>query len=56
MSEISVQRNYKDTVFRMLFNDKENLLSLYNALNRTKYTEYGRAGNYYIGERSLYEL
>ena len=39
MSEISVQRNYKDTVFRMLFNDKENLLSLYNALNRTKYTD-----------------
>lgn len=39
MSEVSVQRNYKDTVFRMLFNDKENLLSLYNALNRTKYTD-----------------
>lgn len=28
-----VNRNYKDTVFRMLFREKENLLSLYNALN-----------------------
>ena len=30
-------RKYKDTVFRMLFSDKENLLSLYNAVNRTTY-------------------
>ncbi len=33
----SVQRNYKDTVFRMIFREKENLLSLYNALNGTAY-------------------
>ena len=26
------KRNYKDTVFRMLFSDRENLLSLYNAV------------------------
>ena len=39
MSETKVQRNYKDTFFRMLFKDKENLLSLYNALNRTNYTD-----------------
>ncbi len=32
-------RNYKDTVFRMLFKEKENLLSLYNALNGTGYTD-----------------
>lgn len=32
-----VQRNYKDTVFRMIFREKENLLSLYNALNGTDY-------------------
>lgn len=38
MNETKVQRNYKDTFFRMLFKDKENLLSLYNALNRTDYT------------------
>ena len=37
--ETSVQRNYKDTVFRMLFREKENLLSLYNALNGTTYTD-----------------
>ncbi|MCM1124565.1 MAG: hypothetical protein NC416_18475 [Eubacterium sp.] len=34
----NVQCNYKDTVFRMLFKEKENLLSLYNALNGTAYT------------------
>lgn len=34
----NMQRNYKDTVFRMLFSEKENLLSLYNALNGTAYT------------------
>ena len=39
MNETKVQRNYKDTVFRMLFKDKENLLSLYNALNQTDYTD-----------------
>lgn len=37
--ETGVQRNYKDTVFRMLFKEKENLLSLYNALNGTVYTD-----------------
>ena len=35
----NVQRNYKDTLFRMLFKEKENLLSLYNALNQTAYTD-----------------
>ena len=30
-------RNFKDTVFRMLFNDKKRLLELYNALNKTSY-------------------
>ena len=39
MSETKVQRNYKDSIFRMLFKDKENLLSLYNALNKTDYTD-----------------
>lgn len=34
-----VQRNYKDTVFRMLFREKKNLLDLYNALNGTAYEE-----------------
>ncbi len=39
MSETHVQRNYKDTMFRMLFKEKENLLSLYNAVNKTSYTD-----------------
>ncbi len=33
------QRNYKDTVFRMLFSDKKELLALYNAVNGTHYTD-----------------
>ena len=37
MSEIE-NKNYRDTVFRMLFNNKKELLSLYNALNNTSYT------------------
>ena len=39
MNEVKVQRNYKDSLFRMLFKDKENLLCLYNALNKTDYTD-----------------
>ena len=35
MEDVKVKSNYKDTIFRMLFSDKENLLSLYNALNGT---------------------
>ena len=31
-------KKYRDTVFRMLFNKKEHLLELYNALNGTSYT------------------
>ena len=34
-----VNRNYKDTVFRMLFSDRKNLLSLYNAVNQRHYTD-----------------
>ena len=41
MNQTNVQRNFKDTVFRMLFREKENLLGLYNALNRTSYTDVG---------------
>ena len=33
------QRNYKDTVYRMLFKESENALSLYNSLNGTHYTD-----------------
>ncbi len=34
---LTVNRKYKDTVFRMLFSDRKNLLSLYNAINGTAY-------------------
>ncbi len=39
MAENKVNRNYKDTVFRMLFQDRKNLLSLYNAVNGTAYED-----------------
>ena len=33
-----VVRNYKDTIFRMVFSDKSNLLSLYNLISGKNYT------------------
>ena len=38
-SAITANRNYKDTVFRKLFSDRKNLLSLYNAINGTAYMD-----------------
>jgi len=35
----AVQRNFKDTLFRKIFNDEEKLLSLYNAVNNTDYDD-----------------
>ena len=35
---LRANKQYKDTVFRMLYRDKENLLSLYNAVNNRNYT------------------
>ncbi len=32
------KREYKDSLFRMIFNDREKLLDLYNAVNNTHYT------------------
>ena len=34
-----VQRNYKDTLFRMIFSDKKALLSLYNAMSGNDYDD-----------------
>ncbi len=34
-----MKRNHKDTLFRMIFSTRENLLSLYNAVNHSHYTE-----------------
>lgn len=39
MAETNVLRNQKDTVFRMLYRDKGELLKLYNALNGTTYAD-----------------
>ena len=36
-SNTAMKRTYKDSVFRMLFNDKEKLIELYNALFGTTY-------------------
>ena len=33
------KRKYKDTVFRILFSDRKNLLSLYNAVNGSNYED-----------------
>ena len=38
---VPVRREYKDTLFRMLFQEPENLLTLYNAVNGTAYTDSG---------------
>lgn len=37
--QLAVNRKYKDTVFRMLFQEKKYLLSLYNAMNEKQYTD-----------------
>ncbi len=39
MSKTTVNRNYKDTLFRMVFREKKELLSLYNAINGTHYED-----------------
>ena len=38
---VPVRREYKDTLFRMLFKEPEDLLTLYNAVNGTAYTDSG---------------
>lgn len=37
MSKIQVNRQYKDRLFKLVFNNKEDLLQLYNAINDTNY-------------------
>ena len=38
METIKVERNYKDKLFRFVFKEKDKLLSLYNAVNKSNYT------------------
>lgn len=33
-----INKNYKDSVFTLLFSEKENLIELYNAIENTNYT------------------
>ena len=35
---MAINKKYKDTLCRMIFSEKDNLLSLYNALNHSNYT------------------
>ena len=49
-SQILVQRNYKDTVFRKLFSDKESLLSLYNAVAKKDYKSYDNLPSLTVGK------
>ena len=50
----TANRNYKDTVFRMLFSDRKNLLSLYNAVNQSDYKNPEESGNCDIRKCYLY--
>ena len=36
---MTIKRNYKDSIFRMLYLDEKELLNLYNAVNGTNYTD-----------------
>ena len=38
-NSVKVRRDHKDTLFRMIFSTRENLLSLYNAVNHSHYTD-----------------
>ena len=40
--KVAVNRAQKDTIFRILYEDKEKLLELYNALNDSDYTDADR--------------
>ncbi len=39
MNNVTAKRNYKDSIFRSLFNDEKELLNLYNALSGKNYPE-----------------
>ena len=39
MTNSHANRNYKDSLFRMIFKEKRELLSLYNAINDSDYTD-----------------
>ena len=48
----TANRQYKDTVFRMLFSEKENLLSLYNAVTGSHYQNATLENAIYMGMKN----
>lgn len=51
--ELAVKRNYKDTVFRMIYRQKKELLELFNGLNGTFY-ESSQELNVYTLDNAIY--
>lgn len=54
-NSVKVRRDHKDTLFRMIFSTRENLLSLYNAVNHSHYTDAKSVGDRDAGKCGLYE-
>lgn len=50
-----MERKYKDRLFRLLFAGEKELLSLYNAVNGTSYTNPEELEIKYSGECRLHE-
>ncbi len=51
---LTVNRTYKSTLFIMLFEDKKNLLELYNAISGKHYTDPELLGDHYTGKCHLH--
>ena len=54
MGNVKVADDYKDRLFRMIFNDKEKLLELYNAMNGSDYKDASELQVVNTGERDLF--
>ena len=54
MGNVKVIDDYKDRLFRMIFNDKEKLLELYNAMNGSDYKDASELQVVNTGERDLF--
>lgn len=49
-----MNKKYKDTLFRMVFREPEELLNLYNGMNGTGLSEPGGTDDYHVKGRHLY--
>ena len=54
MGNVKVVDDYKDRLFRMIFNDKEKLLELYNSMNGSDYKDASELQVVNTGERDLF--